>query len=108
VKYLFFNTLKEYLDLNLDNPELNADTVARAMSMSKSTLNRKLKTIGNSTISDFIKQYRLKKAVRMILSGHSIRQASVQVGFKTASYFSQCFKDFYRQTPTEFMKSLIN
>jgi signal transduction histidine kinase/DNA-binding response OmpR family regulator/ligand-binding sensor domain-containing protein len=105
IKDVFLQKLKTYLDENLDNSELSVDNVAAAMAMSKSTVNRKLKALLNITVNDFIKQYRLQKSTALLALGYNVSEVSYRVGFETPSYFAQCFKEYYRQTPTEFIKS---
>ena len=102
---VFIKQLQKSLDEKLDDASLSADTLAKVVSMSKSTLNRKLKSVLNISTKDFIKQYRLKKAIGLLLAGHSVSEVSDKVGFDTASYFGQCFKEQYHLTPTEFIKA---
>jgi AraC-like DNA-binding protein len=72
------------------------------MAMSRSTLNRKMKVLLNITINDYVKKYRLQKAAILLSEGHSVSEAAFRVGFESSSYFSQCFKEHFRQTPSEF------
>lgn len=104
-KMVFILKLKGPLDKNLANINLNAELVAREMDMSKSTLNRKLKSILNQGINDFIKQYRLQRAAEFLSAGDKVSEVSQRVGFKTPSYFTQCFKAYYQKTPSAFLKA---
>ena len=99
---VFLTKLQAYIDSNLDNTKLQVDTVAEAMAMSKSTLNRKLKVLLNISIHDYVKKYRLQKAAIMLSEGHSVSEVAYRVGFESSSYFAQCFKEYFRQTPSEF------
>ena len=73
------------------------------MAMSRSTLNRKLKSLLNTSTNDLIRQYRLQKAAHLISSGLDISAAAYQVGFSSPSYFSQCFKEQYTITPSDYL-----
>jgi AraC-type DNA-binding domain-containing proteins len=106
VNKLFYLKLRACLDENLNNPELSASMVSNSMSLSKSTLNRKLKELGKPTINEFIKDYRLQEAIIILAAGYKIREVSHRVGFKSPSYFSQCFKAQYHKTPRAFAKSM--
>jgi CheY-like chemotaxis protein len=99
----FIKQLYEQLDLLLIDPGFSVEALAKKMTMSQRTLNRKLKAILNITPVEFIRRYRLQKAAILISSGHSISEAAYAVGFDTASYFSHCFKEEYGKTPTEFL-----
>ncbi len=107
VNDLFLSRLQVYLNENLSNSNLKIEMVADAMSMSKSTLNRKIKAILNTSINDYIKQYRLQQGAILLSAGHSVSEVSFQVGFETASYFARCFKDQYHKTPTEYVSESI-
>ena len=98
----FLTKLQSYLNTNLDNTKLNVETVADAMAMSKSTLNRKLKTLLNISSNDYLKKYRLQKSVLLLNQGNSVSEVAYRVGFESSSYFAQCFKEQFNQTPTEF------
>ena len=91
------------MDAALDDPELGVDYLSTAMAMSRSTLNRKLKAILNTSANELIRQYRLQKAVSLLSSGIDITTVAYQVGFSSASYFSQRFKEQYGMTPTEYI-----
>ncbi|HEX7844623.1 MAG TPA: helix-turn-helix transcriptional regulator, partial [Chitinophagaceae bacterium] len=103
VNDIFIQELYSHLDGLLINPDFSVDALARSMNMSQRTLNRKLKAILNTTPVEFIRRYRLQKAAVMLSSGHNISEAAYSVGFDTASYFTQCFKDEFGKTPTEFL-----
>ncbi|HAA13266.1 MAG TPA: hybrid sensor histidine kinase/response regulator, partial [Cytophagales bacterium] len=101
----FVLQLNEYLADNFDKPDLKVDTVAQEMSMSKSTLNRKLKALLSTSANDFIKNYRLQRALEFLTKGRSVSETAFAVGFESHSYFSQCFKEQYGTTPSEFLKT---
>jgi YesN/AraC family two-component response regulator len=102
VNDLFIQELYQHLDERLEERNMNVETLAQAMNMSRRTLNRKLKAILNISANDLIRQYRLQKAAILLASGHGITQTAYTVGFETPSYFTQCFKEQYGQTPSEF------
>jgi AraC-like DNA-binding protein len=105
VQALFLLQLKIFLDQNLANTGMNASMVAKAMGMSKSTLNRRLKTLLHMIISNFVRQYKLQWAADFLAAGYKVNEVSVQAGFKSPSYFAQCFKTYYQKTPSEFSQS---
>ncbi|MEO7984237.1 MAG: ATP-binding protein, partial [Bacteroidota bacterium] len=103
VNDIFIRDLYKQLDELLDDPQFSVDALAKKMAMSQRTLNRKLKAIMNITPVEFIRRYRLQKAAILLSSGNTIADAAFAAGFETASYFSQCFKEEYGKTPTEFI-----
>lgn len=105
VSDIFLTKLQAYIDSNIENTKLQVDTVAEAMAMSKSTLNRKLKILLNISINDYVKKYRLQKAAILLTEGHNVSEVAYRVGFENSSYFAQCFKEHFRQTPSDFSKA---
>ncbi len=99
----FLLQLYQEMDAKLDDPQLGVDYLCKTMAMSRSTLNRKLKSLLDISTNDLIRQYRLQKASSLISSGLDISTAAYQVGFSSPSYFSQCFKEQYGITPSDYV-----
>lgn len=102
----FISQLYQLIDDNMDEPQMNVDFIAKNMSMSRSSLNRKLKSLLDISTNELIKRYRLQKATAMLAAGNDITSTTYSVGFNTPSYFTQCFKEQYGITPTEYIASL--
>ncbi|MBC7936605.1 MAG: response regulator [Rhizobacter sp.] len=99
----FLIQLYQEMDAKLDDADLGVDYLCKTMTMSRSTLNRKLKSLLNISTNDLIRQYRLQKAASLILAGQDIASAAYGVGFSSPSYFSQCFKEKYGVTPSDWV-----
>jgi len=99
----FLLQLYQEMDAKLDDAALGVDYLCKTMAMSRSTLNRKLKSLLDISTNDLIRQYRLQKASSLISSGLDISSAAYQVGFSSPSYFSQCFKEQYGITPSDYV-----
>ena len=65
----FLIKLYEEMDAKLEEADLGVDYLCKVMAMSRSTLNRKLKSLLNISTNDLIRQYRLRKATALILDG---------------------------------------
>jgi len=101
--------LKKEIEANLNNEQFGVDSLAQAVGMSRSSLHRKLhKRLGIST-SQFIREYRLKRALQ-ILKREEVTASEVayRVGFSSATYFSTCFHKFYGYPPGEVKSREIN
>ena len=99
----FLLQLYQEMDAQLDNPGLGVDWLCKTMSLSRSTLNRKLKSLLDISANNLVRQYRLQKATSLLSSGVDITSASYKVGFSSPSYFSQCFKEQYGITPSDWV-----
>ncbi|MCK5441530.1 MAG: helix-turn-helix domain-containing protein, partial [Maribacter sp.] len=98
----FIAELEKYIQTNLNNDQFGVDSLARLAGMSRSSIHRKLnKTVGIPT-SQFIREYRLRRAFE-ILRNEDVTASEVayQVGFSSATYFNTCFHKFYGFTPGE-------
>jgi AraC-like DNA-binding protein len=100
---IFVRNLYKQLDERTDDPHMSVESLAQSVNMSQRTLNRKLKAILNLTPVELIRQFRLQKAAILLSAGQGVTDTAYQVGFETASYFTQCFKEQFGKTPSEFI-----
>ncbi|MDR1172704.1 MAG: helix-turn-helix domain-containing protein [Bacteroidales bacterium] len=99
----FLKKLYELLDANIDRSDLDVDYIASELSMSKSKLYAKLKSIAGKSLVEIILNYRLRKAARLIIEENlSMREVTMQVGIESQSYFTRMFKKEFGETPTAF------
>jgi len=99
---LFLNRLFKIMEDNLDNLMLGPEMLASEMAMSVRTLNRKISSLTGLATAALVRDYRLKKAAAMLLSGKTVADAAYSSGFDNPSYFSTAFKARFHQTPKEF------
>ncbi|MBO9634932.1 MAG: response regulator [Chitinophagaceae bacterium] len=99
----FLEKLYKEIEARLDDPELGVDYLCKVMAVSRSTLNRKLRALLDVSTNDLIRQYRLQKASGLIAVGLDIASAAYQTGFSSPSYFSQCFKEQYGLSPSDWL-----
>ena len=107
IKDEFLQNIYKAIENNLDNYQLNVDFLSANMGLSKSTLNRKLSAIVGLSATELIKQYRLKKAAQLLISGKNVSETAYLIGFETPSYFIHCFREFYKATPKNMQKIIV-
>ncbi len=100
----FINQLYSFLEEHHAETDLDVSQIANFFAMSKSTLNRKLRSLLNISANSLVKQYRLQKAKELLKMGHAISQVCYAVGFESPSYFAQTFKEYYGKTPSEHLE----
>jgi AraC-like DNA-binding protein len=105
VHYDFLQNLYVIIEDNLDDSLLTVQFLAVKMAVSKSTLNRRLSTLTGLSPNQLIREYRLQKAAMFLVSGKNVSETAYLTGFETPSYFTQCFKEFYKITPKEYSKT---
>lgn len=99
----FLKKFIEILDQNIDQPEMDVNYIASQLSMSRSKLYSKIKSMTDKSIVEFILSYRLRKAARMIVEEDvSMRDVMEQIGIESQSYFTRAFKKEFGDTPTAF------
>ena len=98
----FISRITAIIEEHIANEQFGVSELAREIGMSRSNLLRKIKKLTNLSVSQFIRQVRLKRAMVM-LKEHSanVSEVSYQVGFSSTSYFIKCFREFYGYPPGE-------
>lgn len=105
----FLNKVMKVVENNLTNDKLNRDFLASQMSVSASTLYRKIKSLTGLDITVFIRSIRLKKAAQMIVGKEdTISGIAYSVGFNDTKYFRKCFVKQFGVNPSQFNTSLDN
>lgn len=99
----FISRLKEVIEENIGNPELDVDELAGAMNMSRATFYRKMKGFTEVSPNEFIRLCRLRKAAELLKSGDThINEIAYSTGFGSPSYFTRCFSRQFGMTPKEY------
>ncbi len=103
----FLNKLNDLIYSQMTNRNLNSDMIADKMCMSRSQLNRKVRTITGYSTSAYILQMKLEKSKRMLASTEElIADIAFKCGFEDANYFARLFKQIFNMTPTQYRKTL--
>lgn len=105
----FLNRLDKFILDNIDNPDMDSEELEKAMSVSRSTLVRRLKGIVGMTPVEYLRKKRLSMAAKMLKSQNvRIEEVCYAVGFKYPNYFSKCFKEEFGVSPADYVKNNEN
>ena len=75
--------------------------------MSKSQLNRKVKSITGLDTATYVRQSRMSFAKKLIAAGDmSIGDIVMRCGFESPSYFTKTFKQYFGVTPSQYRKQV--
>jgi len=85
---------------------LTVQEVAHALHMDVRSLNHWHKKIYRESFSDYIESIRLIHAKRLLAAGVSITDTALKMGYSSPSNFARSFRTYFRQTPSEYIKSL--
>lgn len=98
----FIQKLNTILDLNLENEKFGVSELATEIGLSRSQLHRKLQDINGKSTSQFIREYRLEKAMKMLKANQATAsEIAYRVGFTSPTYFNTSFHNFYGYPPGE-------
>jgi len=98
----FLSKITEIIEENISNERFGVSELAHETGMSRSNLLRKVKKLTKISVSQFIRQVRLKHALEMLRqTSITVSEVSYEVGFGSISYFIKCFHDYYGYPPGE-------
>jgi AraC-like DNA-binding protein len=81
--------------------------LGQQIGLSRTQLYRKLKSLTGYSPNELLRIIRLKKAYQLLSTTEAnISEVTYDVGFTSPSYFSKCFKDYYNESPTDFVKRI--
>jgi len=97
----FIERVEKVLEQEYSEPDFSTSKFANGVAMSERQLQRKLKAIMNYSPREYLRKFRLKKAMKLLESGSSVADAAYSVGFTSLSYFAKCFKAQFVLTPSQ-------
>ena len=102
----FLQSLDRTIESNLSNEQFGVEQLTESLNISRTQLFRRLQKLTGKNISQYIREYRLKKALELLKKDvASASEIAYQVGFSSPSYFNKCFHEFYGYTPGELIKN---
>ncbi|MES1225337.1 MAG: AraC family transcriptional regulator [Bacteroidota bacterium] len=93
-----------YVEQNFQE-EINIKTVADIAHLTVPAFCNYFKKIMNITFTDFINQYRIEQACKLLQQDKSVGEVCFECGFNNVPYFNKVFKNIIKKTPSEFKKS---
>ncbi|MFT4833097.1 MAG: signal transduction histidine kinase/ligand-binding sensor domain-containing protein [Psychroserpens sp.] len=100
----FIKKLDEVIYGNIGDHDLNVESLAEIMHMSRSTLYRKIKDMSNLSPNELINISRLKKSAELLKSGkYRIFEVAEIVGYNSATSFGRNFQKQFEMTPSEYI-----
>lgn len=101
----FMDAVMEVMEKNYDNSEFGVQELADEMRMNRSVLSKMLNAEAGQPTAQFIRNYRLDIAKKMItenVANRNITEIAYRVGFNDPKYFTRCFTKQYGVSPTSF------
>lgn len=101
----FMDEVMSIMEKNFHDSEFGVQELADALGMNRSVLSKKLNAETGLPTSQFIRNYRLDIAKKMItdnVANRNITEIAYRVGFNDPKYFTRCFTKCYGMSPTSF------
>jgi len=99
----FLQKVMEVVNELHSDPQFNTTAFAQAIGLGRIQLNRKIKALTGQTTVNFIRTYRLNHAAALIKNKNAtIAEIAYDVGFNSPSYFTECFREYFGQLPSEY------
>ena len=95
----------EVMEKKYDDSEFGVQELADALGLNRSVLSKKLAAETGLPTAQFIRNYRLDIAKRMIIdnvANRNITEIAYRVGFNDPKYFTRCFTKQYGVSPSSF------
>lgn len=97
----FMKNVREIMLANLGNENLDIQNICDQMSMSRTQLYRKFRSLTNKTVTEYLRSLRLNRA-HELLTGHkhTVAEVAYKTGFRNVSHFSRVYKLEYGVNPS--------
>lgn len=102
----FLSKITQIVEQNSGNEDLSVDDLGHKLGMSRVHLYRKIKKLTDMSVCEFVTSVKLRKSLELLRnSGQTIAEIAYEVGFSSPSYFTRCFKEQFKMSPTEYMQN---
>jgi len=97
---VFIRKLTDIVLANLENEHFAVNELALESGFNSRVLNRRLKKLTGKSVSRFIRDTRLEKALEFLRDGiYTVAEAGYKAGFKSPVYFTKCFHEYFGYPP---------
>ena len=105
----FLTQLMDFTESLGKKTNTNVNSFSKELGYSKSQLYRKLMKLTGKSPNNFIREFRLHKALELLHKQHgNISEIAYETGFNSPAYFSKCFMDKYGILPSKYAQQHIN
>ncbi len=97
----FLTRVIKVIDENMDDSEFGVEKLSQIVKMNRVQLYRKIKSLTNHTVNDFIRILRLKRAAQLLKESKlTVTEIAFEVGFSDSSNFARDFRKHFGTTPS--------
>ena len=99
----------EVMEKHYSDSEFGVQELSDALHLNRSALSKKLNAETGLPTAQFIRNYRLDIARKMIVdnvANRNITEIAYRVGFNDPKYFTRCFTKQYGTSPSQYKESM--
>ncbi len=102
----FMQKINALIKVNLENEHFDTNALCKAMSLSRTQLFRRLKSLIKEAPANHIKTMRLQKAKELLeTTDCTVSEIAFKTGFQTISHFTKVFKKQYGIVPSVYRQT---
>ncbi|WP_420401218.1 AraC family transcriptional regulator [Flagellimonas sp.] len=98
--------LHAFVDKNYQR-KIEIAEVAALCNLGKEAFCRYFKKSTGNTFTNFLNQYRISQAKRLLLIGKNVSETCYECGFESLSYFNRTFKKISGENPSDFKRQYL-
>ncbi|GAB3885419.1 AraC family transcriptional regulator [Spirosoma agri] len=95
--------IHRYIDENFQR-KIELTEMAALVNLTEAAFCRYFKKMTRLTFTQFLNQYRINQAQKLLLVGHNVTETCFASGFESVSYFNKTFKKVTGENPMQFKK----
>jgi AraC-like DNA-binding protein len=97
----------KFVEANFQKP-IKISEIARAVNLSEAAFCRYFKKSTKLTYTDFVNQYRVNHAKKLLMQDANVTEACYDTGFESLSYFNKIFKKITGENPSAYRKRKLS
>lgn len=102
----FLKDVIKIVEAGMGDSQFNIESVADSVGLGRTTFYKKLKSLTGFAPIEFVRDIRLKRSKQLLESGeYTISEIAYMTGFSSSGYFSTCFKEKFKTSPSEYSKN---
>ena len=98
--------IHQFVETNFQKP-IDTQQIANEVNLSLPAFCRYFKKTTKLTYTDFVNQYRVQYAKKLLIQDKNVTEACFESGFESLSYFNRIFKKWTGETPSGFRKQRL-
>ena len=104
---LFIEKIYALMDSHIADSGFKVEAFGQSIGLSRVQLYRRIKEQTGYSPNELLRVYRLQKAKKLLSTTDlAVAEVAYRVGFSSPAYFTKCYREFYKELPTAFLKRM--